>query len=78
MSGFQTGEETDPTGDPAATDVLAAYGAAERAGRDVVDCYCAGVEAWRRAYPDHAPAYAARQAVSVILAVKGRLRAPDP
>ena len=33
-------------------------------------CYKAGVEAWRRAHPDHAAVYAGKQAVAVILAAK--------
>jgi hypothetical protein len=33
-------------------------------------CYQAGVEAWRRAHPDHTAAYAGKQAVAVILAAK--------
>ena len=67
----------DPAGDPAAADVLAAYDAAERAGREPVECYCAGVAAWRRAHPDQAPTYASRQAVAVILGAKLRLRIMD-
>jgi ferric-dicitrate binding protein FerR (iron transport regulator) len=33
-------------------------------------CYRAGVEAWRRAHPNHAAAFAAKQAVAAILATK--------
>jgi hypothetical protein len=48
--------------------VLAAYEAARRAGRPPVDCYRAGVAAWRRRHPEHAPDAAARRAVGIILA----------
>jgi hypothetical protein len=44
------GREPDPTTDRAALDVVAAYESAERAGLPLVDCYRAGVEAWRRAH----------------------------
>lgn len=67
----------DPATDPAASEVLAAYDEAEGADLPTVDCYCAGVEAWRRAYPDQRPAYAARQAVTVILGAKVSLRVTD-
>jgi hypothetical protein len=69
------GTEIDPACDPAAAEVLAAYDAADRANRGAVECYCAGVAAWRRAHPDQTPAYAARQAVAVILAARVSLRA---
>jgi hypothetical protein len=65
----------DPTADIAAPAVIAAFAAARRAGRPAVDCYRAGVAAWRRSHPDHAAAYAARQAVAVILAARLCLRA---
>ena len=42
--------------------------AAREAGRPPVECYRAGVEAWRRHHPDQAPEYAAKRAVAVILA----------
>jgi len=64
------GRERDPTLDPAASDVLAAYKAAGDARMATAACYRAGVEAWRRAHPDHAAAFAAKQAVAVILAAK--------
>jgi hypothetical protein len=64
------GAEPDPTADPAATAVLAAYKAAVEARLDTPACYRAGVEAWRRAHPDHSAAYAGKQAVAVILTVK--------
>jgi ferric-dicitrate binding protein FerR (iron transport regulator) len=49
---------------------MAAYQAATKAGMATPECYQAGVEAWRRAHPDHAAAFAAKQAVAVILAAK--------
>jgi len=62
--------EREPRSDRAAPDVMAAYEDATRAGLPTPRCYRAGVEAWRRAHPDHSAAYAAKQAVAVILAVK--------
>ena len=64
---------SDPRSDPAATDVTAAYQAATQAGLPTPRCYQAGVEAWRRAHPDHSAAYAAKQAVAVILAAKEKI-----
>lgn len=66
------GREGDPTTDPAAPDVLEAYEAAVGARIATVDCYLAGVEAWRRAHPDQAATYARKQAVAVILASKAK------
>lgn len=54
--------------DIAAPDVLAAFRAARDQGRPPVDCYRAGVQAWRRHHPDQAPEYAAKRAVALILA----------
>jgi hypothetical protein len=71
------GWETDPTIDPAATDVLAAYEAAFEAHKSTADCYRAGVMAWRQTHPDQMPAYAAQRAVAVILAAKVSLRIDD-
>jgi len=67
----------DPTTDVAADSVLAAFDAAHRAGRPSVDCYRAGVEAWRRTHPDQAAEYAAKQAVAVILAAKVSVRVDE-
>jgi hypothetical protein len=69
--------EPDPTTDRAASAVLDAFEAAQRAGLPPVDCYRAGVEAWRRAHPNQTAAYAARKAVAVILAAKVSLRVDD-
>jgi hypothetical protein len=54
--------------DKAAPAVMAAYNRAKAAGRPAVECYRAGVAAWRQIHPDQAPEYAAKKAVSVILA----------
>lgn len=66
----------DPTRDPIAGDVLAAFKTAEEAGQSTRDCYRACIDVWRRAYPDHAPGYAAMQAVEVILKARVSLRVP--
>ena len=58
--------------------VLAAYKAAERAGLDTAECYCAGVEAWRRSHPDQTQTYSAKQAVAIIQATRIRLAPSDP
>ena len=71
------GWENDPIADPAASDVMAAYEAAEQAHLSAVDCYLAGVEAWLRLHPDQNPQYAAQRAVTVILAAKVSVRLPD-
>ena len=71
------GADGDPATDHAAADVLAAYEAAQKARKSTVECYSAGVEAWRRVHPDQTLEYAARRAVEVILAVKVSLRIPD-
>ena len=62
--------EADPRSDRAAPNAIAAYQAAMQAGLPTARCYQAGVEAWRRAHPDHTAAYAGKQAVAVILAAK--------
>ncbi len=77
MRRLHIGSQIDPAEDIAAADVLASYEAAERAGYDTVECYCAGVDAWTRAHPDQTPSYAARQAVAVILAAKVSLHIMD-
>lgn len=64
----------DPTADVAAASVLTAFDTARAEGLPSVDCYRAGVEAWRRTHPDQSAEYAARQAVAVILAAKVSLR----
>jgi hypothetical protein len=69
--------ETDPMTDDAAPAVLAAFDAAQRARSGSVDCYLAGVRAWRQAHPDQSPEYASKQAVAVIQAARVSLRVPD-
>jgi hypothetical protein len=64
----------DPTTNVAAKSVLRAFEAALRSGRPSVECYRAGVEAWRREHPDQSAEYAAKQAVAVILARHVKIR----
>ena len=71
------GSAIDPTADAAAEAVLEAFEQAREAGLPSVDCYRAGVEAWRRAHPDQSSEYAAKQAVAVILAAKVSLRVEE-
>ena len=54
--------------------ILAAYERAQSSRAPPVDCYRAGVAAWRIAFPDHAPRFAARQAVALILNTHCTLR----
>lgn len=63
----------NPADDKAADEVIAAFEAAEQAGKPPVACYCAAVDAWLRVHPEQAPHYAARQAVEVIYAGRGIL-----
>ena len=67
----------DPTTDVAAEAVLEAFEAAHRAGLPPVECYRAGVDAWKRTHPDQSAEYAAKQAVAVILTVKVSLRVEE-
>jgi hypothetical protein len=57
--------------------VLMAFNDARNAGKAPVDCYRAGVEAWRARYPDQAPEYAAKQAVALILRANVKLRVDE-
>jgi hypothetical protein len=68
---------TSSATDVATPEVLAAFQAAREAGRPTVECYRAGVEAWRRHHPDQAPEYAAKCAVAVILAHNVELKVAD-
>lgn len=68
---------TTPNDSDAASEVLAAFQAARAAGRPPVECYRAGVDAWRRRHPDQAPEYAAKRAVSVILAHNTEIKVAD-
>jgi hypothetical protein len=63
--------------DAAALDVLEAFRAARAGGKSPVDCYRAGVAAWRRHHPDQAPEYAAKRAVALILAHHAELRVQE-
>ena len=64
--------------DRAEADVLAAFDAAKQTRLATVDCYRAGVEAWRRVHPYQERADGARWAGAVILlAAKVSLRLPD-
>jgi hypothetical protein len=67
----------DPASDVAAKSVLSAFQSASSTGLSQVECYRAGIEAWRRAHPDQSAEYAARQAVAVILSVHTSLRVED-
>ena len=69
--------DPDPTKDPAAPAVLAAFDAAQDAGMPSMDCYRAGVKAWRDAHPNHTAGYAGSQAVAIIPAARVRLRVDD-
>jgi hypothetical protein len=71
------GSTIDPTTDIAARAVLDAFEETRAGGLASVDCYRAGVEAWRRVHPDHSTEYAAKQAVAVILAAKVSLRVEE-
>ncbi len=64
----------DPTTNVAAAAVLKAFESARRCGRPSVECYRAGVEAWRHQHPDQSPEYAAKQAVAVILTTHAKIR----
>ena len=64
----------DPTTNIAAGAVLNAFESARRSGRPSVECYRAGVEAWRHQHPDQSAEYAAKQAVAVILAAHAKIR----
>ena len=64
----------DPTKDEAAPAVIAAHRAAMAEGKSNTEGYLAGVEAWRRIYPDHTLAYASTQATEVIIRATLRLR----
>ena len=57
--------------------MLAAFDAAHRTGLPSVDCYRAGVDAWRHTHPDQSAEYAAKQAVAVILAARVSVRVEE-
>ena len=72
----RTAWKADPTTDSAARDVLAAYDAAVRRGESPAECYRTAVEVWMRAHPDQVRAYAARQALEVVLGARVQLTPP--
>lgn len=72
--GWHYRSRVDPTLDPVADDVVAAYDAAEKAGLSTCECYRASVDTWKRAHPDQAPQYASKQAVEVVLSSRVKLR----
>lgn len=65
MNGLSSTAE--PASKATAEAVLRAFEVARAEGRSSVECYRAGVAAWRLAHPDQAPEYAAKRAVAVIL-----------
>ena len=71
------GSTIDPNNDMAAEAVLEAFDDARKSGAPSVDCYRAGVDAWRRLHPDQSAEYASKQAVAVILAAKVSLRVEE-
>jgi hypothetical protein len=71
------GATIDLTVDEAAEAVLEAFRSARNSGKPSVECYRAGVEAWRRAHPDQSPEYAAKRAVAVILAEHAKLQVEE-
>ncbi|HXC90483.1 MAG TPA: hypothetical protein VNV18_10005 [Stellaceae bacterium] len=57
----------DPTSKAAGDAALKAFATARAQGRPSVECYRAGVAAWRLVHPDQSAEYAAKRAVAVIL-----------
>ncbi len=53
---------------------LKAFATARAQGRPSVECYRAGVAAWRDIHPEHSAEYAAKRAVAVILSNYVNLR----
>jgi hypothetical protein len=64
----------DPMANVAADAALKAFESARRSGHPSVECYRAGVAAWRHQHPDQSAEYAAKQAVAVILATHAKVR----
>jgi hypothetical protein len=69
----EVAEMTKVVADPAAAEVVAAFKAAQHDGHSTADGYRAAVRAWRRRHPDHAPTYAALQAVKILLKKREKL-----
>ena len=59
---------------PAADAALKAFSEARAQGRSSVECYRAGVAAWRGVHPEQSAEYAAKRAVAVILSTYMSLR----
>ena len=53
---------------------LLAFATARAQGRSSVECYRAGIAAWRHVHPEHSAEYAAKRAVAVILSNYVNLR----
>jgi hypothetical protein len=66
--------KVDPASEATGAAVLKAFETARRAGRSSVECYRAGVEAWRRDHPDQSPEYAAKRAVALILTAHAKIQ----
>jgi hypothetical protein len=58
--------------------VLGAFFRERDAGRPAVDCYTAGVSAWRTRFPDQQGRYAAKHAVTLMLNATMQLRVAEP
>ena len=58
----------------AADAALSAFATARAQGRSSVECYRAGVDAWRAVHPEQSVEYAAKRAVAVILSTHLSLR----
>ncbi|HUC09782.1 MAG TPA: hypothetical protein VL985_05055 [Stellaceae bacterium] len=58
----------------AADAALKAFADARAQGRSSVECYRAGVAAWRAVHPEQSAEYAAKRAVAVILSTHLSLR----
>jgi hypothetical protein len=59
---------------PAGDAALKAFAKARAQGRSSVECYRAGIAAWRSVHPDQSAEYAAKRAVAVILSTHLSLR----
>jgi hypothetical protein len=57
----------DPTTDPTAAEVIAAFQAAQAAGLSIVECYKRAIKVWVEAHPEQAPDYASCKAVEVVV-----------
>jgi hypothetical protein len=57
----------DPTTDPAAPEVIAAFQAAQTAGLSIVECYKRVIKVWVEAHPEQGTEYASCKAVEVVV-----------